>query len=142
MLADKRSARISDHRMTAQFARPRRSFLFIGITAKHIANAEYCRRIAENGHKFQYVHRHHAPPFVDSPKGFYVIGGSQSLRRGPTAYHLWDGKHLSKNIIAQRFGNANKKAVREGILADSFSFYSVSFILIHAADDEIERHIG
>ena len=94
VLTGKRSAQISDHRMTAQFARPRRSFLFIGITAKHIANAEYCRRIAEDGHQFQYVHPASRPSFRRFPKGFYVIGGSQSLRRGlpPTIY----GKHLSR----------------------------------------------
>ena len=29
-----------------------------------------------------------SPPFPDSLTGFYVIGGSQSLQRGLTAYHL------------------------------------------------------
>ena len=29
-----------------------------------------------------------SPPFPDSLSGFYVNGGSQSLRRGLTAYHL------------------------------------------------------
>ena len=29
-----------------------------------------------------------SPPFPDSVSGFYVIGGSQSLQRGLTAYHL------------------------------------------------------
>ena len=40
---------------------------------------------------------HQLPPFVDSLSGFYIIGGSQSLRRGPTAYHLWQTPFLLHN---------------------------------------------
>ena len=75
--------------ITAQFSRQGRLFLFIGIAAKHISYAEYRRCIAENGHQFQHRHGISSLLVTDSPKGFYGIGGSQSLRRGPTAYRQW-----------------------------------------------------
>ena len=41
-----------------------------------------------------------SPPFPDSVSGFYVIEGSQSLRRGLTAYHLGQSQ-INATIIKQ-----------------------------------------
>ena len=58
--------------------------------------AEYC---------YQSFNRQHplSPPFPDSLSGFYVNGGSQSLRRGLTAYHPGS----PKQIVTQSDRNFN-----------------------------------
>ncbi len=44
--------------------------------------ADYCDKIYDSQHPLSLLS-------LDSPKGFYLIGGSQSLRRGLTAYRVW-----------------------------------------------------
>ena len=61
--------------------------LVIIFASDGISETKCCQHKAD--HCYQSFNRQHplSPPFPDSLSGFYVNGGSQSLRRGLTAYH-------------------------------------------------------
>ena len=64
------------------------------LASDGISEAKRCQHKAD--YCYQSFNRQHplSPPFPDSLAGFYVIGGSQSLRRGLTAYHPSSPKEI------------------------------------------------
>lgn len=64
------------------------------LASDGISETKRCQHEAD--HCYQSFNRQHplSPPFPDSLSGFYVNGGSQSLRRGLTAYHPGSPKEM------------------------------------------------
>ena len=64
------------------------------LASDGISETKRCQHKAD--HCYQSFNRQHplSPPFPDSLSGFYVYRGSQSLRRGLTAYHPGSPKEI------------------------------------------------
>ncbi len=124
----------------AQFDGPGRLFLCLMIIFASDGISETKRRQHKAGYCYQSFNRQHplSPPFPDSLSGFYVHGGSQSLRRGRTAYHpgspngivTYSGRNFnytgfSRNINKSKNHNiiltsrSKSKALKPAILLDS-----------------------
>ena len=78
------------------------------LASDGISETKRCQHKADHG--YQSFNRQHplSPPFPDSLSGFYVNGGSQSLRGGLTAYHPGSPKeilpHFDRDFNRIHFG--------------------------------------
>ncbi len=78
------------------------------LASDGISETKRCQHKAD--HCYQSFNRQHplSPPFPDSLSGFYVNGGSQSLRGGLTAYHPGSPKeilpHFDRDFNRIHFG--------------------------------------
>ena len=110
------------------------------LASDGISETKRCQHKAD--YCYQSFNRQHplSPPFPDSLAGFYVIRGSQSLRRGLTAYHLGSPKeiltHFDRNFnwilflwnmwkVLQNQSQNNLTGQKEGLKNAYFTHFPV-----------------
>ncbi len=93
---DRRLARLFSHKIAVTFGRVGGYFcvLLLSLLPMAYPRPKQVRHKPSTEINPSIVNIRFSPPFPDSVSGFYVIGGSQSLQRGLTAYHLGSPKEI------------------------------------------------
>ena len=119
------------------------------LASDGISETKRCQHKAD--HCYQSLNRQHplSPPFPDSLSGFYVNGGSQSLRRGLTAYHPSSPiailSQFDRNFnhilfswnmwkVFQNQSQSNLTGQKEGLKNPYFTGFSVQMSAIRTPD--------